>query len=643
MFSLGDILVAITLEKIQSYPLSKKNIISKTPAVIRLFVNTWFSVSGMIQVNSRPFPESLKKRCFPAFSVKTLRYFFTLLFVGCFLSLAVGQSVAEALDKDAVNYKSAKGKVRHVTLQLPWLNQFQFAGYYAAVEKGFYREAGFKVTVLEGSPDRGAVEEVVSGRANYGVARSELLLHRLHGKPVVVLAAVFQHSAIILLAKKESGIDNPQSMIGKRVMLLKGDNAAEYVAMFHKEGVSLDRLKVIPSSYNIDDLIDDKTDVFNAYSTNEPYYLESRNIPAMIISPRAYGIDFYGDCLFTSEQELEEHPVRVKAFHEASLRGWNYALAHPEEIIDLILTKYSDEKTRDHLRFEAKAIRKLMLPDLVEIGHMNPGRWRHIADTYVDLGMAEPDYSLEGFIYDPNPKPDYTWLWWIAGVTITISLMAGLVSVFLLFFNRRLQTEIDERTKTEEALKESEERLKSFYNAAFEGIVISEEGRIIDANNRFADILGYKRDELIGKEVVSLTADEDKELVLRNIRSDFDKPYESKALHKAGSIVFVEVHGQKIKYNGRPARVTAIHNITDRKRAEEAREQLISELKTALVEVKTLRGIVPICSNCKSIRDDAGYWQQVEEYLQDHSEALFSHGICPECAKKLYPEFYDEQ
>ncbi len=98
------------------------------------------------------------------------------------------------------------------------------------------------------------------------------------------------------------------------------------------------------------------------------------------------------------------------------------------------------KKTREHLIFEAIAIRKLMLPDLIQIGHMNPGRWRHIADTYVDLGMADPGFSLEGFIYDPNPVPDYTWVKWVVGVTLSISLLIGLSTFILLFFNRRLKT-----------------------------------------------------------------------------------------------------------------------------------------------------------------------------------------------------------
>jgi DNA repair exonuclease SbcCD ATPase subunit len=80
--------------------------------------------------------------------------------------------------------------------------------------------------------------------------------------------------------------------------------------------------------------------------------------------------------------------------------------------------------------------------------------------------------------------------------------------------------------------------------------------------------------------------------------------------------------------------------ITERKHAEEERETLILELRDALSKIKTLSGMLPICSSCKKIRDDKGYWNQIESYIKSHSEAEFSHSICPECAKNIYPDFY---
>ena len=87
----------------------------------------------------------------------------------------------------------------------------------------------------------------------------------------------------------------------------------------------------------------------------------------------------------------------------------------------------------------------------------------------------------------------------------------------------------------------------------------------------------------------------------------------------------------------------AIEDITERKRAEKERERLIRELQDTLAKVKQLSGMLPICSSCKKIRNDKGYWSQVKVYIRDNSEAEFTHGICPECMKKLYPDFADNK
>ncbi|MCB2187868.1 MAG: PAS domain S-box protein [Deltaproteobacteria bacterium] len=337
-----------------------------------------------------------------------------------------------------------------VTVQLRWLHQFQFAGYYAAVEKGFYREAGLAVTLREGGPGLDPIAEVLSGRAQFGAASNELLLARLKGQPVKVLAVIFQQSPSIFLARRTLGVTGPQDMQDRRVMMLPGMGDAELLAMFLKEGVGLDKIHRLPTSFNIDDLLTGKTDVFNAYLTNEPYYMEQKGMPYTIIRPSTYGIHFYGDALFTSEAEVAEHPELVRAFRQATLQGWSYAMEHPEEIIEVILTKYPTKKTRDHLRYEALAMRELLEPEMIEMGHMNPGRWQHMADTFAELGMVPRNYDLTGFMYDPHPTVNLTPYLWAGGVTVGVLLLVGVAAVSLAGFNRRLKAEVSERTRAEE-------------------------------------------------------------------------------------------------------------------------------------------------------------------------------------------------
>ncbi len=364
------------------------------------------------------------------------------------------------------SHVKASDKTNQIVLQLAWKHQFQFAGYYAALSKGYYKEAGLDVTLVEGGEGHFAREEVLGGNAQYGVAGSELILHKAEGNPFVVLAPIFQHSPSILLTMANSGISTYPDLIGKRVMLLPGKKDADILAAFQNEGIDIDHDSFIrmDQSYNLDDLIKGRTDSVSAYVTNEPWILEQAGIKPGILSPLTYGVDFYSDCLFTTEEEINKHPERVSRFLKATIKGWTYAMDNKEEIIDLIIDQYGVDKAKDHLRYEAATMEKLIFPHLVQIGHMNPGRWRHIADTYNKLGMLENDFSLDGFLYDPNPNPvpDHSRLIGVILLLFMISLVTSIITIVLSIFNKKLKKESHERKLAVKALQESEAKFKEF-------------------------------------------------------------------------------------------------------------------------------------------------------------------------------------
>ncbi|WP_162525335.1 ABC transporter substrate-binding protein [Rariglobus hedericola] len=326
-----------------------------------------------------------------------------------------------------------------VRLQLKWRHQFQFAGYYAAVAKGYYRDAGMDVQLLEAVPGKNPVEAVFAGEAEFGVGNSDLLLSRAEGKPAVVLAAIFQHSPLALVARAVPGITAMPDLHNRPMMMVESEKA-ELLAYFKHEGVNLAGLRIQPHTQRIEDFIDGKVDAMSAYVTDQPFMLKQAGVSYLTFVARTGGIDFYGDNLFTTESQVREYPERVRAFRAASLRGWDYALAHPEEIVDLILSKYTTRHSREHLLFEAAKTAELMHPGIIEVGHNNPGRWRHIAQTYAEFGLMPADFDLTGFLYHENQQRDLTWVYWSLGALGLIAVGSIGWLLPLIGLNRRLKT-----------------------------------------------------------------------------------------------------------------------------------------------------------------------------------------------------------
>jgi PAS domain S-box-containing protein len=212
--------------------------------------------------------------------------------------------------------------------------------------------------------------------------------------------------------------------------------------------------------------------------------------------------------------------------------------------------------------------------------------------------------------------------------------------------------DITERKRMEEALRESEIKFRSATQSANDAIISSDEsGNIVFWNNAALEMFGYQEKEIIGRSLTILMpenfrAAHQKGLSEHPSKGDsriIGKTVEMIGLTKDGGQFPIELSisswksGKELFYTG------VIRDISERKQIEQERDQLIKDLQRSLATVKRLSGMLPICASCKKIRDDKGYWNQIEAYIHEHSDATFSHGICPECAKKLYPEYYKER
>ena len=350
----------------------------------------------------------------------------------------------------------AAAPLRKVRLWLKWLHQFQFAGFYVAKEQGLYEAAGLDVEILEGGPEIDPAGSVLAGEAEFGVGNSSLLLDRAAGAAVTVLGVVFQHSPFVLLARRDTGIDSVHDLVGKTLMLEA--HAAELLAYLALERVPSDRLTVLPHAADVTVLARPGVDAISAYTTSEPYDLQKAGIPYTVLNPRASGIDFYGDALFTTEPFAERERALVTAFRDASMAGWRQAVADPGAAIELILRRYAPDMDRGRLTFEAEEIRRLMLADMVDAGYMHEGRWRHIADGFAAAGLMPKDFPLDGFLFDPGPARAPAWLAWVAVGSTVAALGAGAVTARLQKLNRSLSHEVTLRRTAEAAARQARER-----------------------------------------------------------------------------------------------------------------------------------------------------------------------------------------
>jgi class 3 adenylate cyclase/ABC-type nitrate/sulfonate/bicarbonate transport system substrate-binding protein len=290
--------------------------------------------------------------------------------------------------------------LEQVSMQLKWKHQFQFAGYYAALEQGFYRDAGLDVTIREGGPGIDVAETVASGKADFGVCSASVLREWTLGRRLVVLAGIFQHSPVVILVPRRPDISSVSDLRGRRLMDSPGSD--EIAAMLKGEGVDYEAMPHVIHDGDPRDLLAGRADAMVAYSTNEPFVLDQLGAAYRIFSPEAYGIDFYGDNLCASEAEVQTHPDQVAAFRAASVKGWAFALAHKEATVDLILKSYSVKKSRAALLFEAERTETLVGRDPRRIGEQDHARWQRIAATYRKLGLLKDDKLPEALIWQGN-------------------------------------------------------------------------------------------------------------------------------------------------------------------------------------------------------------------------------------------------
>ncbi|WDE02348.1 transporter substrate-binding domain-containing protein [Thalassomonas actiniarum] len=290
-----------------------------------------------------------------------------------------------------------------VTLDLFWQHQFEFAGFYAAVDQGYFRQAGIEVSFNELSSHDDTLQRVLSGEAQFGIAGIELLEGYHNGKEVKLLASYFRRSPLMLITQPE--ITSLKQLSGKAVLGAKKSwhfGGIREMLKFHR--VKPDSLTAKQAENHFDAFKNKEAVAMIAFISNEPYELNRLKIPYRIYDPNQYAnitLDFN---LFTSSQFARLNPELVIKFTEAVNLGWHYALSHREEIVDLIIQRYnSQHKTKAALQFEADETSKLIMRDLYDIGSIDHSQLAMISEQLLANDLVDKLHNIDGLLINSEP------------------------------------------------------------------------------------------------------------------------------------------------------------------------------------------------------------------------------------------------
>jgi PAS domain S-box-containing protein len=496
-----------------------------------------------------------------------------------------------------------------VSLQLPWHHQFQFAGYYMAQEKGFYHDNGLEVEIRDVTQGQETVAEVLSGRATFGINGSGLLVERSQGKPVVAIAAIFQRSPTVFLTLEKSGIRRPADLVGKKVMLSPGLASLELLALLYQEHV-FDKIDRLDTSFDYHSLITGQTDAFNAYRTNEPILVADSGYPYQIIDPAHYGINFFGDILFATEQTIQNNPKTVEKFRQASIAGWEYALNHSAETIEVIQKKYRVDKTTKQLEFEAAEIAKVVQAEVVPIGTMGLSRWAQINHHLIAIGALPPAFNFgKNFLYTPPEQFNWVKLMpWIYAVTSVVVILLAFV-IILFRANRQLniaRREVTTSAQKYKAVINNQKDILLLHKVIPSGYAVFSE-----VNDAAVNFYGYTRAELLTKSPEDIVAPE---IIAEHLRSggrihmlaSGELSRESVHINKAGERIPVEISATLVEIAGETYILSMVHDIRQRKQSEQQIQRFSQIVQQSISEIyiidkDTLQIIDVNAGGCKNL------------------------------------------
>jgi len=297
-------------------------------------------------------------------------------------------------NKSIISNKNVE-EIKKVSLRLKWLDQAQFAGFYVAKEKGLYKKDGLEVTINPGGPEISPIQMVVSKVNNFGITGADqIILAREKGIPVVALAVIYKDTPVAIGSLKKNNITSPKDLEGKKMGLIYGrDEETVYRALLAKEKINPKSINEVALLAGLSQLTTGAIDAQILYEINEPILLAQEGFEINLIKPRDYGIKFYADVLFTTEDMIQNNPEEVKNFVQASLEGWKLVFENPESAIDAVLSANNSLDRNHQTKF--LELSKPLITGYGKIGYSDKEVWQEMQNTLLNQGLLKNPVDID--------------------------------------------------------------------------------------------------------------------------------------------------------------------------------------------------------------------------------------------------------
>jgi NitT/TauT family transport system substrate-binding protein len=299
------------------------------------------------------------------------------------------------------------GKLTKATLVLNWFAEPEHGGNFAAVAKGFYQDAGLDLTIQNGGPQVSSSQIVASGKADFGMVNGDdVLVARQEGIPIVAIATAFQKSPQALFYHKESGIKDFSDLNGHKVYVASTASFWQYM----KNKFNLNKVQEMKYTGSLVNFVNDPNAVTQGYITSETYTLQQQGVDFGTLLNADSGYNIYANVYITTEKMIKEHPDLVKAFVEATVKGWDYYRDHYEEI-NLEIQKMNPDMSLDMMKFSAEQEMDFAFGGDAATdgtGTMSEARWAEVQQQMLDVGVlkkAEPIQNAFTTQFLPGANP----------------------------------------------------------------------------------------------------------------------------------------------------------------------------------------------------------------------------------------------